>query len=168
MNGHDNEELRELIERLYDVAEAGKVAEDIRGGERLLELYPAPEPDARVVSDIKARITIKLSRRSKARRRTYESVAAAAAVAIIALVGLFGRGPRGMPTLAHAGLIPTAVWESDDLAADDLEIAYFNTEIDQIEAQLRTLESGETEPPEERLDSIEMELIEIEADFWKG
>jgi hypothetical protein len=168
MNDHNDDELRELIERLYDAAEAGKVAEDIRGGQRFLELYPAPEPDARVVSDIKARITIKLSRRSKGRRRTYESVAAAAAVVIIALIGLLGRGPFGAPTLAQASLIPTAIWESDNLAADDLEIVYFNTEIEQIEARLQTLESGDAEAPGDRLESIEMELIEIEADFWKG
>jgi hypothetical protein len=168
MNEHNYNELRELTARLYGAAAAESVSEDILSGDQLLASCTAPEPDARIVSHIKARMASRLSRRAKTRRRAYESVAAAAAIAIIALIGLFGRGPAGAPSVAHAGLIPTAVWESDNLAADDLEIIYFNAEIEHIEAQLRTLESGDAETPDDRLNNMEMELMQIDTEFWKG
>jgi hypothetical protein len=59
-----------------------------------------------------------------------------------------------------------AIWESDDIAADDVDLARLIAEIDEIESEIMGLQPGEG--GDEGAGQIEMELIEIDSDFWKG
>lgn len=70
----------------------------------------------------------------------------------------------------YASIIPTAIWESDDIAADDADLVIFTTEIEQIEDELPALQLGEDDSNEDSaITELEMELIEINnSDFWKG
>ena len=71
--------------------------------------------------------------------------------------------------MSYASIIPTAIWESDDLAADDLDLVYFTSEIRQIEAQMQALEPEESDAGSGGgPDELEMELMAIETEFWKG
>ncbi len=164
---HDN--LVELFGRFVG-PEAGKAtAEDIRRGQRLLELHPAPLPDSQLLAAIKRQIAVRLSRRRhRFVRIAYRAVPVAAAVIIIALAGLFGRGPATQSQVSYASLIPAAIWESDDINADDAELAYLTAEIEQIEAQIRALEAGESDNASAAaLDEVEVELMRIDTEFWK-
>jgi len=172
MSDRDRENLAELIERLYDSENADGVVEDVRRGEQLLRDNPAPEPDRELIADIKAEITLLLpARRAKlARRRTYKRAAAAAAILIAAWTGasLFNTGSPGPGQMAAASLIPTAIWESDDIAADDENLAAFAAEIDQIENEVMILESGDDAYASDRtVEELEIELIVVRSDFWK-
>ena len=73
------------------------------------------------------------------------SLAAAAAVIVLSLIGLLGPGSASRPHLSYAAIIPTAIWESDDLTADDLDLAYFSSEIRQIEAQMQALDAEDSD-----------------------
>jgi hypothetical protein len=98
-------------------------------------------------------------------------LAAAAAVIIVTIIALLGYGPAApdSPNATYASIIPAAVWESDDVVADDVELVYFNSEIRRIEAEMRTLESGDVDvAPTGSIEDIEMELMQIETEFWKG
>jgi hypothetical protein len=102
----------------------------------------------------------------------YEAAGVAAAIIILAIVGLqlFEKSDI-QPTngVYTASIIPTAIWESDNIAADDTELAVFTAEIEQIETEIRTLESGEDfSENESTVTELEMELVEINSDFWKG
>lgn len=167
MRDRHRDDLQELLERLLGDAEAQAASEDVRAGEHMLELYAAPEPDAQTLARIRRQmmLTFRLGRRR--RRAIYRSLTAAAAILVVAMIALFGRGPAGPTAVAQAGIIPTAIWESDNVAADDLEIAYFNAEIQQIETQLRRLEAGDSDTDSDRLETIEMELMQIDTVFWK-
>lgn len=172
MNDRNRENLAELIERLFDSKQAIGVLEDVRRGEQLLRDNPAPEPDRKLIADIKAEIALLLpARRTKlARRRTYKRAAAAAAIFIVAWIGtsLFNDGSPGPGQMAAASLIPTAIWESDDIAADDENLAVFAAEIDQIENEVMTLESGDdTYESDRTVEELEIELIVARNDFWK-
>ena len=106
-----------------------------------------------------------------ARRRIYRRAVAAAAVFLIAGIGttLLNGPQRGPVRLAAASLIPTAVWESDDVTADDENLAFFAMEIEQIENEVMALESDEdTSESDSTIAELEMELILISSDFWKG
>jgi hypothetical protein len=64
--------------------------------------------------------------------------------------------------------MPTAVWESDDITTDDTELAIYTIEIEQIEDELRSLQSGEViSNGDSSLSELEMELVAINNDFWK-
>jgi hypothetical protein len=85
------------------------------------------------------------------------------------VIGLFGRGPAPPTDAFHAGIIPSAVWDSDDIAADDPELVYFRSQLRRIESQMEELEAGEPDTLEDRtIEDLQMQLIQIDTEFWKG
>jgi hypothetical protein len=104
---------------------------------------------------------------------SYKVATVAAAVIFLAVVvtNLFEKdtGRRETDILTAAFIpIPTVIWESDDIAADDMDIAGYTVEIEQIENELTVLQSdGEGLDSENAVTRMEMELIEIESGFWK-
>ncbi len=91
-----------------------------------------------------------------------------AAAIVLALIGFFGRPVREPSSVSYASLIPSAIWESDDIASDDMELAYFRSELRQIETQMEALEAGDGDlVATASLDDVEMELIRIDTEFWR-
>ena len=174
MDNRNHENLRELFEKLFDDAEqAESCVEDIQKAEQILRDNPAPEPDDMLIANIKAEIAMRLpaARAHRFRRIVYEVVGVAAAVVIVAAVSmqLFQKDTPKRTEVVYASLIPTAIWESDDIATDDEDLAVFPTQMEQIEDEVLTLQSGEdTGNGDSTLAELEMELIEINSDFWKG
>jgi hypothetical protein len=168
MTDQAHENLIELLRRFMDGPTARAAHEDIQVGERWLEAYPAPAPEARLLATIKAQMAVAAVRRHRIVRLVHGSLAAAAAVIVLALIGLLGPGSADRPHLSYAAIIPAAIWDSDDLTADDLDLVYFSSEIGQIEAQMQALDAGESESGSGTLDEFENELMAIQTDFWKG
>jgi hypothetical protein len=166
MGDQTHEDLNSLLRRFLDPAQAREARQDIRSGERLLRAFPAPSPSRETLDRIKAEIRTALWRRHRVRRVVRPSLAAAAVIAFAA-VGLLERGPASRPPASHANLLPAAVWDSDNIAADDLDLVYFTTEVRQIEAQVAALDAGET-LGRGAVDELETELAQIETEYWKG
>jgi len=165
VDNRNDENLRELIEKFFDPEQAQMYLDDIEKGEQILHTHPAPEPDEMLIANIKAEIALNVlpRRATLVKRIAYGTAAVAAAVIIITAINTnwfeksIDVGPgQGIQV---ASVFP---WESYDIEA-------FNTEVEQIEDELMDLESGR-----ENLDSnsdiseMEMELIVIAGDFWKG
>jgi len=172
MKDYDRENLDELLEKLFDAEQARKYIEDTRKVEQILRQYPAPEPDDMLIANIKAEVAVRLPvRRARhARRKLYEVAAIAAAVVLVAFaaVRIFNESEPGRHVYS-ASLLPKAIWESQDLAADDDNLAGFQTEIQQIEDEMLALESDENSAENDTaVNELEMELIENSSDFWKG
>ncbi len=177
MNGRNDENLKELFEKFIDAEQAEKYAEDVQKAEQILREHPAPEPDAMLIANIKAEIAMRLpagrTRRTGVFKQiAYKTVSVAAAVIFLTAIGLrlfdkSGVEPNGVQ---YATIIPTAIWESDDIAAADANLAIFTVEIEQIENELLALQLGEDDGNGDRsITELEMELIEINnSDFWKG
>ena len=171
MDGHEPEKLKELFERFFDAEQAASYIEDFQMAERILREHPAPEPDDMLIANIKAEIAMRLpaARAKTFRRRVWESAGIAAAVAVLALVGVRLSHDPGRQTGYYASLMPTAIWESTNIAADDADLALFTTEIEQIKDEMLSLESGrDAGNGEGSIADLEMELIQISSDFWKG
>ena len=173
MENRNSENLRELFEKFFDAEQAESCVEDIQKAEQILRENPAPEPDERLIANIKAEIAVRLQavRVHRFRRIIYEVAGAAAAILIVAAVSLqlFEKAPPGHREVGYASLLPTAIWESDDIAADDEDLAVFTAQIEQIEDEVQTLQSDEdTGNGDSTIVELEMELIEINGDFWKG
>ena len=160
MNNRDEENLEQHFE-------------DVQEAEQILKENPAPEPDEEVIADIKAEITAALLRRqSKAYKRIiYKAAAVAAALVIITAVGLkvFEKNEGGNKNVIAASIIPKAIWESDCLADDDANLTILNDEIEQIQAEVMALRLGDNgDNGSVAITELEMELIKINSDFWKG
>ncbi|RKY06009.1 MAG: hypothetical protein DRP66_09660 [Planctomycetota bacterium] len=158
-----NDNLEQLLGGFLNEAEARRAAADIRLGEEILSEYPAPQPDARLLEEIKTKVSRSLGAAATARRRLYwvrRAVAAAAAVIIIASVLLLWPAPQ--QSFAGSG----DVW-------DDAAIAGLRAEIDAVLDTMISIETDEYGFDEGADDFAEVELEELEMvatndDFWKG
>jgi hypothetical protein len=168
MKRRGREDLTDLFKRFKARADAEAAAREVQAAEEWLEAYPAPQPDASLLQSIKLRVATRLVQRHGALRAGIRYTSAAVIVVGVFLVGLLEHSPAGRSQISYAALIPTAIWESDDIASDDMEIAYFNSEIERIETQIHALETGEIRTADRRrLDDIETQLVTIAMDFWK-
>jgi hypothetical protein len=170
MDNQGREDLRELVERFFEAGQAENCLEDFHKAEQILREYPAPPPDNMLVANIKAEIAMRLpARRARRfRHRLLEAAGIAAMIAILTLLGVRLSDEPSQQPVFHAALIPAAIWESNDIAADDADLAVFSTEIEQISNELTALESGEeTGDADSAIAELEMELMEINSDFWK-
>jgi hypothetical protein len=171
MKNRNDENLKELFERFMGVEQAEKSLEDIRKGEQILREHPAPEPGDMLVADIKAEIAMRLpARRTYTLRKTaYWIAGAAAAVVLVSVIGLslFDEKERLSEPPAEGLMLTTKVWVGDDIITDDQELANYAIEIEQIEQELRSLQSGEGAESGDSISELEMELVAINNDFWK-
>jgi len=171
MSDQNRENLRELVEKFFDARQAESCLEDFQKAEQILQEHPAPQPNEMLLANIKAEIARRLpvKRAEITRHRAWELAGMAAAIAIVAFLGVqLSHHPARQHTL-RASLWPTAVWESNNLAADDADLAVFTAEIEQVRSEVVALESGqETVEPDSAVTDLEMQLVEISSDFWKG
>jgi len=165
VDNRNDENLRELIEKFFDPEQAQMYLDDIEKGEQILHNHPAPEPDETLIANIKAEIALNVLPRKATlvKRIAYAVSATAAAVIIIAAINmsLFEKTIEVEPGqgIQVASVFP---WESYDIEA-------LHTEVEQIEDELTDLESGrENLNSNNDISEMEMELIVIAGDFWKG
>ncbi len=174
MNEENQENLKELFKKFLDAEQAESCVEDVQKAEEILREHPAPEPDAMLIANIKAEIAMRLpARRAYVFKHiAYKTACAAAAIMFLTAIGLnlFQKGPSKPNGMQITSIIPAAIWESDDIAAADADLVIFTTEIEQIEDELMSLQSGDYNGNgETSITELEMELIEINnSDFWKG
>jgi hypothetical protein len=172
MSSRDEENLKELFSRFLNAEQANRAVEDIQRAEQILHEQPAPEPDDMLIANIKAEIALNLlPHRAYVFKRIVSKVAAvAAAILIITAIGLnIFEKDRDSEQLVYASIIPGAIWESDDIAADDAHLANLTVEIEQIEEEVSSLQLGKDgSNGDKAIEELEMELIVINSDFWKG
>jgi len=172
MNGQKEENLKELFEKFFTTEQAQKAVEDVQKAEHILNEHPAPEPDKELIADIKSAIAASLLAKQTSIFRTivYKAAAVAAAVIIVAAIGvnLINKGDRS-EKVVYASIIPRAIWESVDIAADDVDLAILTAEIEQIEDEVLALQLGKSGGDSDTaVTELEMELIETDSYFWKG
>ena len=162
MNHQNQENLKDLFERFAGPQEAEQAADDIRRGDQILRQHPAPEPGRELLAEIKTQVRSSLqSTKTATLPRLAHRIAAVAAVLLIGAlitISLFEREPAPAPPA-------TIPWD----VAQDRDLAAFSAEIEQIESDLLALQLGENGTNGHlELTELEMELMEIDADFWKG
>lgn len=173
MEDRNQENLGELFGKFFDAEQVESCLKDFQEAEQIFRDNPAPEPDDMLIANIKAEIAMRLPARKAelARRRFYRRAAAAAAIVVIVAgicATLFDGSPPKPGGPFAASLIPTAIWESNNIAVDDDNLAVFAAQIEQIENDMMTLESGEdTGEGSRTVEELEIELIVVRSDFWK-
>ncbi len=174
MNDSAKENLRELLAGFMDAGSAKQAAEDIERGEQLLRQWPAPQPGAAALAEVKKKVAAAVRRRHRItlQRRVWAVAGvAAAAIVIVSAVALrlFERQPVEQTTLLYAAAIPERVWEGSDITRDDADIAVLVAEVETIENELSGVQLNDTGGNgNTAIDDLETELIEIGGNFWKG
>ena len=174
MTTHRNENIDELLQRLFGDGCVKESAEDIQKGEQILRDNPAPLPAAEVIFAIKS-VGVKVIARNKARafRSTIYKVAAiAAAVLIISAVSvrIFETGAVKTVKVATIDGTNQTVSQDDEFFSSDVEMETLAAEVEQVEQELATLQWDLASENSSYGDIIELELklIEVDSDFWKG
>ncbi len=172
MSDQNQENLKELFEKFLSDEQATKAVEDVHKAEQIIRLYPAPEPEKELIANIKFDIASNLRNRQVHFFRTiaYRVATVAAAVIIVAVIGFNLFHKNIIPEkLVYASIMPRAFWESNNVAADDVDLAVFTAEAEQIKDEMYTLQLGKSQANiDDAVTEMEMNLIEIESDFWKG
>ena len=173
MNGRNDENLKELFERFHNAEEADKAVEDVQKAEQIFREHSAPVPDSMLIADIKAKVTETVSHRrtSNFKWAVYKTAGVAAVFIILAVISvkLFEKGDGEPEKLITASIASDMIWESDNIASDDVDLATLFAEVEQIERDLLAVQLGENNGNGNRkLVELELELIEINSDFWKG
>ena len=173
MEDQTNENIEELFGKFLSDQDARRAAEDIQQAEEILREHPAPEPAGELLADINSKIAEALSaEKAKTRKLTaYRVAAVAAAIIILVAIGVrfFEKGPAETQSPVTITLIQQAIWESEDISADQAELALLTDELEQIEGEILALRLGEDGGESSReFIELEMELTDIGGDFWKG
>lgn len=173
MEDQTNENIEELFGKFLSDEDARRAAEDIQKAEEILREHPAPEPAGELLADINSKIAEALSaEKAKTRKLTaYRVAAVAAAIIILVAIGVrfFEKGPAETQSPVTITLIQQAIWESEDISADQAELALLTDELEQIEGEILALRLGEDGGESSReFIELEMELTDIGGDFWKG
>ncbi len=171
MDEQNQENLKEYLKKFLGRQEAEQAAEDIQKAEQMLAEYPAPQPDAMLLASIKRRMTDALpyKRENNFSRVFYKTVSVAAVFILLTVISVMlftnGRTER----LTGGLVMSTAIWESEDISADDANLATLIAETEEIEGEMLALEMDENGGNDSgSLTELEMELEEINSDFWKG
>ena len=172
MDKSGKENLREFFGHFLDERDAREAAEDIRKADELFNAYPAPQPSEGTVAKVKSSVAIALRR-----RRTTSiqwRVLAAAGVAAVLVVGAFlslrfrGSIQTGREQVQYASAIPDRVWEGSDITSDDAELAVLTAEVETLRNALSGAQIYDNGYGNGAVNELEMELIEISGDLWKG
>ncbi|HUS73855.1 MAG TPA: hypothetical protein VMY06_12395 [Sedimentisphaerales bacterium] len=172
MNSQNDENLKELFERFVGADQAQSAVEDFAAAQRILCEHPVPGPDEELIAGIKSEIaeTMRLRKERAFRRMAYKLAPVAAVFIVLALVSIkMYVGNGGPEKIVYARMIPSAVWDSENVAVDDVELAILTAQIDELEGEVVTLELGEDSGNgRSAVTELEMELAEINSDFWEG
>ncbi len=172
MKDRNEENMRDLFARFVDSGQANEAADDIGRGDDLLRRWPAPEPSDELLAQIKGQMAARLVRSGRRHVRWFASRAAGIAAALVIVASVWtglNREHGSVPKdRVFASLIPTAIWESDDIAADDLNLASFTAELERIESELNSLLLDDGGSDELVLNEAEIELMNLQSEFWKG
>ncbi len=173
MNSGNEENLKKLFEKFVEGEQAEQAVENIHKGEQILRDHTAPEPKGELIASIKTKIaTSLLHKRQNAFRKTiYKTAAVAAGFIFLAVISVkvFEKEHSTSERFVSSSIMPKAVWESECLADDSEDSATLVAEVEQIESDLLALQVGENGGNGyEAVTGLEMELVEINSDFWKG
>ena len=167
MNNSANENLRKLLAGFMDEAAARQTADDIEKSEEILGAYSAPQPDERVLAEVKKNVVAALRRRrTVVLQSKILGAAVAAAVIVVSVLTLmrYGNPPNSHQTRMFAASIPSRVWEGADAA----DVTILKAEIENIQSELSGAQSDDGGNTSTAVGDLETELIEVNGDMWKG
>jgi hypothetical protein len=173
MNNSKKENLRELLASFMDTEAANKAAADIELGDELLRNWPAPKPSEALLAEVKQRMTAAARRHRMVtfQHRVLEMAAVAATILVLSAVALkiFENQQSSQSPAKLAVAIPDSAWEGGDISTSDADIAALSKEIDAVADEISGVRlSDKNGSSTAAVGDVEMQIIEVSADFWKG
>lgn len=172
MSARNEENLKALFEKFVNTEEAKSNIQDFIKAEQILNENPAPEPNEELIAAINSKIAeaLRLRKEHTFRRFAYKLAPVAAVFVVLAVVSI-----RILETgtetkdFVPGPWISAKVWNSENVAADDRNLAVLTAELDELEVEVMTLELGESSGNgRSAVTELEMEFAEINTDIGEG
>ena len=174
MKNQNEENLEELFGKFFSEQEAKEAAGQLKKIEQALQDNPTPSPCKGLIANINSQIIRELDKRRQIafRRLVYKVATVAAAVIILTIFSIkSSENKQVKPTtlLAAIEIVPTEVWNGEDITENDADLLTLAAEIEQAEKEILAMRFDEAAANgTNELAEIEIELMEIDNDFWKG
>jgi hypothetical protein len=170
---NEKENLRDLLASFMAPEAADKAAADIERGDKLLRNWPAPTPSETLLAEVKQKMAVAAGCRRVVMRqnRFFAAAAVAAAILVLSYVSfkIFEFRTISQPDATYAATIPDQLWEGDNIRTDDPDIAVISKEIDNVADEISdVLLSDKNGSSAAAVRDVEMQIIEVSDDFWKG
>ena len=167
MTSRERENLKELLSRFMKDKAAHEAAQDIEKGDELFESFPAPQPDEKALTRIKNNIALTLKHKQTAyvfKQRIWLTAGVAAMLAIGVFLTL--KYEQNTTVKSTRVQIASAVWDG----SDDADISVLKDEVQTVQNTLAGVQVSENTSTGSNMaeNDLEMELIEIGSDIWKG
>ena len=174
MKNQNEENLEKLFGKFFGEREAKEATEQLKKVEQALQDNPTPSPCKELIASINNQIVRGLHERKQRsfRGMVYKVAAVAAAIIILAIFSIKSfENKQVKPTtlLAAIEIVPTEVWNGEDITENDADLLTLTAEIEQAEKEILAMKFDEAAANgTNELTEIEIELMEIDNDFWKG
>jgi len=169
---NNKENLKQLLSRFLDRDQVAAAEEDFRLGSKILSSSHAHEPEADVIASIKEQISVELDARKKQTkfRVAIQRLAAAAAIILVGtLVARFLASDNSRLIVPDMAAAEHLLWEDEDITESDHQLTLLITEIEQMEDGVLSAGLGQYNGNNGGdLVDLEMEIDEINIDFWEG
>ncbi|MCK5473533.1 MAG: hypothetical protein KAI59_05825 [Planctomycetes bacterium] len=164
------ENIKDLFGKFFGSEEIEKAMKDFQKADEILAQNPSPQPDEILITKIKAQMNHALLQRktNTFRKMAYKMAAVAAVIIIAATVSIktFENYNTKPQQTAYSINTQENIWEDENANPQTLTLA---EEIKQVEQDMIALRLDENNGNGEIITTqLEMELVEIESDFWKG
>jgi hypothetical protein len=162
-----NENIDNLLRKFYSPDQAEEIKNDFASADALFEKFPAPKPSRQTTVKIEQKIVQQLKKRKHTSWKIVlvKTAAVAASVVIISAVMLLNYNRKDSTPYAKDKQ-QASLWQSDT------DISTFEAEINQLENELLAINLGEENGTNgvltDRVEQVELEIIETENTFWKG
>lgn len=167
MTEFKNENIDELLAKFFSPDQTEQIKNDFAAGDELFEKFSALNPSPQILAEIKQRTARQLENRNCINWTTVlaKTAAVAAIVVIVSAVMLLNFSPKD-------SIQYTNNKQQTSLLQSDTDISAFEAEITQIKNELLAINLGEEAGTNgiltDRVEQVELEIIETENTFWKG
>jgi len=167
MTEFKNENIDELLSKFFSPDQAEQIKDDFASADSFFEKFPAPNPPPQILAEIKQRTAQQLENRNRISWTTVlaKTAAVAAIVVIVSAVMLLNFSQKDSIQYTNDKQ-QTSLWQSDT------DISAFEAEITQLKNELLAINLGEETGTNgiltDRVEQVELEIIETENTFWKG
>lgn len=175
MTESKNENIDELLAKFFSPDQTEQIKNDFAAGDELFEKFSAPNPSPQILAEIKQRTAQQLENRNRIsplwdalRHWTTvlaKTAAVAAIVVIVSAVMLLNSSQKN-------SIRYTNDKQQASLLQFDTDISAFEAEITQLKNELSAINLGEETGTNgiltDRVEQVELEIIETENTFWKG
>lgn len=167
-----NENIDSLLSKFFPPDQTEQIKNNFASADALFEKFPAPNPSEQTTTEIKQKIAQQLKNRKHISWTGVLAKTASVAAIIVAVSAILLLNHTEKDSTEYAQNKQQTSLQQNGETDSDADISLFEAEIEQLRSELLAVNLGEENGTNgiltDRIEQIELEIIETENTFWKG